>query len=227
MPIPWEAHVQKTGELTVFPGDRMLSAPAWGLGLFRRILDEFNRLAQTNSLGVRMVIGDREPQRNGLGASVRFDVTSGPCAFFNAAGQDQRGTLDTSPGNVRGICFRPISFSGPLAKFDFSWKAFVFLPENPRIDTRTVGENVRIAVALHELFHACGLGEDDPGHGQPGSPAPGVLDLFATGGVVLQGSGAEGDQMLIGGRTVPGKNGFTITARTAGLVQSIWLLGRQ
>jgi len=225
MPIPWEPHVQKSGQLTVFPAPNMLSAPAWGQSLFQRILFDFNRLAQINLLGVRMVSpqGIQEPQRNGLGADIRFDVTNGPCKFFNIAGTDQEGILDTSPGHIKGICFSVVSG----AKFQKIWKAFIFLPTNPIASARTVGVNVRIALALHELLHACGLKGDDPGHGTPAVPAQGDLDLYATGGVVLPATNPDDDQFLIGGKLVPSRNGqFTITTRTASLVQSIWLLGQ-
>jgi len=225
MAIPWEPHVQKSGQLTVFPADAFLRAPAWGLGLFQRILFEFNRLAQANTLGVRVAPSTQEPQRNGLGANVRMDVTSGPCSFFNAAGKDERASINVSPGHIMGFCFRPISYAGPNAIFDFSWKAFVFLPINPTVGDSTVGVSVRMAVALHELIHACGLSEDDPGHGQPNHPAPGPLDLFATDGRVLEGT----DRLFLpDGKTVPDRSGqFTITTRTAMIVQSVWLLGRQ
>jgi hypothetical protein len=202
----------------------MLQAPAWGLGLFKRILEEFNQLNQEKLLGVRMVPTDQEPQRNGLGANVRFDVTNGPCPFFNSAGKDETDTLDTSPGHIKGRCLSVITGS---AKLPFVWKAFVFLPANPRVNAaRAVGERVKMALALHELFHACGLHEEDPGHGKPNQPDPGELDLFATGGIFMQGSTPDKDALFIGGKTVPNAAGrFTITARTASLAQSVWLFG--
>lgn len=226
MPTPWEAHVQRTGELTLFPGDKMTRAPAWGRGLFERIRSEFNRLAEVNKLGVRLVISDQAPNPNGTGANVQFEVSNGSCPFFDASGRPQTGNLDVSLGHIKGICFR-IEATG-LGGFIFSQRAFVFVPANPRVSaTRTVTENVRMAVALHELLHACGLSANDPGHGEEGHPAQGDLDLFASGGIVLPGSGASQDQFLVGGHVVPDASGrFSITARTAGLVQSIWLLGR-
>ena len=224
MPTPWEAHVQKTGQLTVFPGQNMVAAPAWGMGLFERIRVEFNRLAQVNLLGVRLVVSNQAPNPNGTGANVQFDVSNGSCPFFDAFGNPHTGSLDVSLGNVRGVCFR-IEGSG-LGGFTFSKRAFVFVPANPRVSaTRMVSENVRMAVALHEFFHACGLSADDPGHGTPSQPAAGNLDLFATGGIVLPGTSQ--DQFLVGGHVVPDASGqFSITGRTASLVQRIWLLGR-
>ena len=79
-------------------------------------------------------------------------------------------------------------------------------------------------MALHELIHARGLNGDDPGHGTEGQPPPpGPLDLFATEGKVFEGT----DRIFVGATTVPDASGrFTITSRTASLIQSIWLLGR-
>jgi|GEM_PF-3928990 hypothetical protein len=226
MPTPWEAHVQKIGQLTVFPGPNMVREPAWGMGLFERIRLEFNRLAQVNLLGVRLVVSNQAPNPNGTGANVQFEVSNGSCPFFDGFGNPQTGNLDVSLGHIKGICFR-IEGSG-LGGFIFSKRAFVFVPANPKVSaTRTVTENVRMAVALHELFHACGLSADDPGHGTPNLPAIGDLDLFASGGLVLPGSGTSQDQYLVGGHVVPDRSGqFSITARTASLVQRIWLLGR-
>jgi hypothetical protein len=67
------------------------------------------------------------------------------------------------------------------------------------------------------------------GSGPAAVPAPvwRRLDLFATGGIVDPGSATSQDRFFIGGRLVPDATGrFSITGRTAGLVQSIWLLGR-
>jgi len=84
-----------------------------------------------------------------------------------------------------------------------------------------------MAAALHQLLHACGLNEDDPGHGTLYAPPQGDLDIFATGQVVVPGNTPEADQLLVGGRAVPDAAGlFFLTVRTVGLVQRIWLLGR-
>lgn len=226
MPTPWEAHVQKTGKLTVFPGQQMKVAPAWGMVVFERIRTEFNRLAHANQLGVELVVGQDAPNPNGTGANVQFEVSNGSCQFFDISGNPKTEKLDVSLGHVRGVCFR--QEGAGLGGFNFSLRAFIFVPANPRVSTtRTVTENVRIGIALHEFFHACGLSADDPGHGTEDQPAPGDLDLFATGGIVLPGSGTSLDQYLIGGHVIPDASGrFSITGRTTSLVQRIWLLGR-
>jgi hypothetical protein len=223
MPTPWEAHVQGSAQLTVYPAQAMINAPAWGLGLFQRILSEFNTLAQANLLGVRMVQSNQEPQKNGLGAEVRFDITNGPCPHFDSRGNDLVGRIVIGPNRFKGFCFRALTFKAGLP---FSWKAFIFMPENPMANGRTIGDHIKIAVALHELIHACGLSEDDPGHGAENVPAQGDLDLFATGGVVFPGTQPKDDQFLIDGKVIPRNGQYTITPRTASVIQSVWLLGR-
>jgi hypothetical protein len=64
------------------------------------------------------------------------------------------------PPNINGRCHNAIQ-GGEISA------AFIFLPVNPLVGgagSRGVGKGVKIALALHELLHACGLREEDPGH---------------------------------------------------------------
>jgi hypothetical protein len=225
MPVPWEKHVQETGQLKVFVGPTFLGAAAWGAGMATRILNEFNSIAAANRLGVRLVQSTDEPKKDGTGADVRLDASSGTCRFFNSTGGDETGSLPTTPGDIRGRCFSVI-VTHPN-NLDFNWKAFVFVPVDPSVFKHLVGEPVRIAIALHEFLHACGLREADPGHGTPGNPPSGDLDFFATNQVMIEGVTPDKDRMFISGKLVPNSAGqFTITPRTASLVQRVWLLGQ-
>lgn len=126
MPTPWVRAAQETGELTVFPTKAFLSAPAWGDALFTRTIDEFNRLAALNRLGVRLERTLFAPKLKGPGANVQVDVSAGPCAFFDFTGAPQQATLNTAPGEMHG--FTAKDRVPPLMKIA---RAFVFVPVLP------------------------------------------------------------------------------------------------
>jgi len=217
MPTPWIRAVQQTGQLTVCPGDKLKTAPAWGEAMFTRILDEFNRLASTNLLGVRVVRTDAKPSPSGSGANVLFEASSGDCQFFDHKGDEQHTSITAVPGSSKGVT---AAVTVPPTFQKLGW-AFVFMPANPMSPSnRLVGEKVRMEIGLHELLHACGLNSTDPGHEPPGSQLDGdIFDGFPT---VLNDT-----QIIVGGGLQPNAAGqFFLKARTVGLVQSIWLLGQ-
>ena len=165
MPDPWDANLTKQRtQLSVFAGPDLLKSPAWGANLFKGILDEFNKLSSSLKLKVTLVQTSIAPDPNGPGgANVQIEVSNGNHTF-TVDGKQETGSLDPPP-NINGICHRILQ-GGEMKR------AFIFLPTAPRIDLPTpsvpsprfVGEGVRIAVALHEVLHACGLGFTDPGH---------------------------------------------------------------
>jgi hypothetical protein len=227
MATPWHADIQRTAQLTIFPGGQLKQAPSWGMNLFQRVLFDFNRLSRIHSLGVTFAPSTQEPQRNGMGANVLFDASNGSCKFFDRDGKDQTESLDVTPGKFKGMCLRNEDPVGTSGQFKLIKKAFIFVPFTPLLKdkSRAVGIGPRIAIALHELFHACGLDSSDPGHDQPSA---GPLDFYSTDQKVVVFSIPDFDQMQApDGTTVADDTlQFSITARTAALVQSVWLLGR-
>jgi hypothetical protein len=217
MPTPWIRAVQQTGQLTVCPGDQLKSASTWGEGLFVRILDEFNQLATTNRLGVRLIRSDTKPSyTSAKGANVLFETSGGDCKFFDHKGDEQHMVLPTGPGRLHG---RTASVTIPTVN-KIGW-AFVFVPLNPIAGKTPVGPNVKMAIGLHELLHACGLQTEDRGHEPPGSQVGG--DIYDGHGVMSEGD----DHVFVGGSMQPDRSGrFFLRAGTAGLVQSVWLLGQ-
>jgi len=215
LPEPWIRAVQETGQLTVCPGDKLKKT--WGEGLFVRMLDEFNRLASTNRLGVRVVRHDTEPSfTSAKGANVLFEASIGDCKFFDHKGEEQHHFLQTGSGKLHGFT---ASITIPRIN-KVAW-AFVFVPANPIAGTTPVGPNVKMAIGLHELLHACGLRTDDPGHEPPGSQSDG--DIYDGHGAMSEGD----DHVFVGGSLQPNATGgFFLRARTVGLVQSVWLLGQ-
>lgn len=220
MPTPWVRAVQETGQLTVFPGPAFTAAPAWGMGLFTRILTEFNRLATTGRFGVRLVQGSQAPDAKGGGANVQLEVSSGSHSFFDFSGKTQQGTLNAAPGNIKGVTHKIVAGSPQLKVI----RAFVFVPLNPTLGAgqRGVGAGVKMALTLHELLHAAGLNTNDAGHDPPVSPS----DLYMSGGVLMPGSTPDLDKIIYSQAQPDSLGQFTLTSRTIGQVQDIWLLGQ-
>jgi len=106
-------------------------------------------------------------------------------------------------------------------------QAFIFMPatmetqagsiEKGTTYTRMVGKGVRMAMALHEMLHACGLGQLDPGHLGRGD------DLFygtPTLDVNDPPNGMPGDRLSLGNRKfVPP---FTLNAKTVSMIKGLW-----
>jgi hypothetical protein len=220
MPSEWEPDVQKSGQLTICFGTKLLEqAPAWGLNLATRIVEEFNRMAASYQLGVRFVRSLVPPQKNGTGANVLFEASTGACPYISD-GKDKEGHLDVRPGHVKGKTFgwQVARTAGPKMH-----QAFIYVPADPLVEAGVpANTEVKIAISLHEFLHACGLSGEDPGHGHEGQEnLIQDLDVFGTDSMII------GQHMFAGGRRVCSDTlQFHLTLRTIGLVQSIWMFGR-
>lgn len=222
MPFPWIPGVQKTGNLTVFPGAGLLSAAAWGNSLFTKILTEYNRLAQTNLFGVRLVRSNTAPDNHGGGANVQLEISNGTHTFFDSSGNPTTGTLNVTPGQMHGITHLVTFGAGASMKVA---KAFVFVPINPMLPSgsRGIGIGPKMGLTLHELFHASGLDAADPGH----QSAVGGGDIWMTNAVVQAGSTPDQDKYVFSSGMQPDASGqFTLAGNTVGLVQDVWLYGQ-
>lgn len=218
MPTPWIDGIQKAHKLTLFPGPQLLKAPAWGQALFQRTLQEFNRLANVNKFGVVLVRSKRAPQADGTGANVQLEVTSGVHEYFDENDAKVTGTLDVSPGAMRGVTYPvPIREPGRRTK-----RAFCFVPIHPVARPgREIGGGIKTGLALHELLHACGLNETDTPHRT-------ANDIYRTGLFVQTGATPKDDKFTFSEGTPPqpDKVGqFKLTADTVSLVQAIWGIG--
>ena len=211
MPTPWDAAIrnQQIKDLGVFAGPALKKAPAWGPKLFRRILDEFNRLSSSHQLGVFLSESLLKT------ADVTIEVSSGTHQFTERDGTQHTGSLPSTGLDLMGITHQVVQV-GEIQQ------AFTFLPIRPSIQgagSRGIGTGAKLALALHEVLHAVGLDESDPGH-STGLDDP---DIFMTN-AQFEGhfppDGIPGDRFNLGfGRFAPP---LFITARTAGLVRSIW-----
>jgi len=213
MPDPWTAAVKKSGKLTVFAAPGFMTNPGpWGDVLFKKIIDEFNRLS--HKLGVKLVQSKMmpDPQGNG-GANVQIEISGGEHSFTANGEKFERSFPNPL---TRGIT-HPVHQDGEIIR------AFIFVRSNPQVSTpsgqRGAGSGVKIGIALHEFLHACGLTEDDPGH-KPPQKNP---DLFMSSSRYDSNSppdGHPGDRIQFGNSTFMPP--FFLNKRTAELVWKNW-----
>jgi len=211
MPVPWEAPIKQSKQLTVFAGPDLLKAPAWGAQLFKAVLDDFNRLAKVNKLGVTLVESKVAPDENtAAGANVQIEAATGTVTF-------------TSFGKKFSAFLSQFAMEGGTALIPQGGptrRAFIFVPINPMTgftsDARGVGDGVKLSQAVHELLHACGLLKTDPGHNRP-EPNP---DLFLTDTFFKEGAQPSDDRIELGfHKFLPPT---FLNPRTARLIRSNW-----
>jgi hypothetical protein len=175
--IPWMDTVKETGKLTVYTGG--LAGP-WG-HIFKEALHAFNVLSSAHKLGVAITESTRAPESEG-GANVSVQTAD---ATIQATFGDQTRSKDFGGDRLHGATLL-------FSREGFLEKAFIFLPTTPKVSlprtTRPVGAGVLKLIAVHELFHACGLENEE--HTQD--------DLFQGNPRVNAGDRAAGDKVLIG-----------------------------
>jgi len=176
MSFPWIASVRRTRRLTVHLAPARRSA-VWN-PILGPLLDEFNALSAKYTLGVQLASSDQPPRESG-GADVAMESASGTVSL-TFPGAEMRESF--SGDRMHGLTLQ-------LSRDGAMFKAFVYLPATPKINTpsglRAVGPKVLTLIALHELLHACGL-EDHASSG-----------VFQTAPSVDPGTTAAGDQARI------------------------------
>jgi hypothetical protein len=153
----WEDPVKKRKQLTVFAGSS-ITGGKWS-GVFSNAIKEFNRLSTAHALGVVLTQTTQAPDSNGPGgANVQFEAGAGS-VNFTAYGQAFSVSVDGKAlaGHTSQVM---LSFNG-VARIA---KAFIVVPATPEIGDlgrRVAGDGVKLLIAVHELFHACGLSSND------------------------------------------------------------------
>jgi hypothetical protein len=212
MAIPWLSSVQTAKKLTVFPSPD-LKKWNWD-AVFSQALTEFNALSSKNSLGVTLTASSNPPDTQGYGgANVQFSIGNGTITY-TAFGST---TSDTLNGNATAGTTKTVSDQSPTGAIRIA-KAFTFVPATPRFaghGSRIVGDPVKLVIAVHELFHACGLENADHSSG------PANEDVFSTAGTLMQGASSAQDKVqLPSGQTkIPP---LFLSSATVNLIKAIW-----
>jgi len=177
--IQWTDRVRQSGKLSIYMG---ALAGTWG-HVFREALHEFNVLCSAHKLGVTMTV-TKLPPHDAEGADVSVETADGPLSVSYG---EVTKSEDFDGARLHGMT---LLFSRePAHTLE---KAFIFLPSRPQVNTpkalRPAGAGVMKLIAVHELFHACGL--ENSSHTKD--------DLFQGNPRVNAGDTPSGDKILIG-----------------------------
>ncbi len=216
MVLAWTRKIREKKTLNVFPAGPLMSSGVWG-GYFPKGLDVLNGLLGKYKTGVVLKPADVAPARDGMGgAEVQVSVSSGKHSYW-AFGGEEKGSMP--PGSASNGRCHQVRYNDYLAK------AFVFLPAAPVISTpsavRTPGSGILLYIMMHELLHALGLEDDDPGH-EKGSKR----DIFRSWPGFEQGDTPEGEKGKPGDRIKIASGvylpPFDLAGPTAKLITDNW-----
>lgn len=160
--IPWASWIKKTSKLTIAL-DESIGKQGWSKA-FKDGIAKFNELStQTWKLGVTY-----EPTDNAVTANVVAHAKVGDFEFGykDAYYEMAKKPMKFDGNSVHGLCsslYGNEKNRATKAEETKLVKAFIFVPAKPHIKgskSRLVGEPVRLVVAMHEMIHACGLGDE-------------------------------------------------------------------
>ena len=180
MPTPWADRVKQRGQLSIYIGPSVTGT--WAK-ILKKALSEFNKLSQSHRLGVVLKKSRfASAARGSGGADVSVAIANGRISWT------YEGLTQTSEINGE----RMHGYTLQYEKNNRIEKAFVFLPKTPKVRTpqgdRTVGDNVKKVIAVHEFVHACGLSDKE--HTMKGG-------LFRGSPSVDIGNTAAGDRVRV------------------------------
>lgn len=216
MATRWLESIRSSGELTVFAGGSLTGS--WPV-VFETALIEFNTLSSLHGLGVKMKRAQKGINRFMTDANVQFEASDTGLTFNDTFRGPQTMTLAGSAAKTRPL---PSSLNGRLGQ------ALILVPATPKVlagaagqrTLREAGDPIKLAIAVHELIHACGLDNDD--HTALGEP-----DIFSAA-LVDQADARDPnkDREQVGTKnaipiTVPP---VFLTARTAQKIRLLWLI---
>jgi hypothetical protein len=171
MATPWEDTFKTRKVLTVFATNAVTHG-LWS-AVFTQALAEVNRLSSLHNLGftLRKSLSSPDDDKEGEGgAEVRFDVGSGVLKG-RSLGRD----FTEQNFSATGLHGFTETFTRQFGtQPERMRRAFVFVPASPQMQAakkqprgdyrfvnRLTGGGVRLFIAVHELFHACGLSNND------------------------------------------------------------------
>jgi hypothetical protein len=177
MTTPWEDSIRQSGQLNVRFNAQMQNS-VWGK-VVKKSINEFNRLSRRHSLGVRLI------KTTAANANVIVNLADGKASFSSDSTEH---TISLPGGGLQG-------HSSLLSRSGKMFKSYVFLPSDPQINTpngpRSVGNGVKLVIAVHEFIHCCGLSNaehskddiftDHPSVDMGSTPSKDVVVIHAKG----------------------------------------------
>jgi hypothetical protein len=151
MTTQWINSVQQTGELKVKFSSQLANS-SWN-AVVRNAVREFNRLTQKHQLGVQLKIVSTEA----------FDVV------VNIADGDVTFNIDKTTSHRISLSGTALQgHTSNLSRSGKQFKSYIFLPNDPQVNTpngqRSVGNKVKLVIAVHEFIHCCGLSNQEHSH---------------------------------------------------------------
>jgi hypothetical protein len=209
MAFQWEEPIRKSHKLSVFPGASVQSG-VWS-SVFGEAIKEFNKLSSAHGLGVTLSLSSTPPDPSGVGgADVQFEAGSGVVNFTSFG---QKISVSVNGTSLGGDTQQVITVVNSVKRIA---KAFIVVPATPQINApqprgvSAVGDGVKLVIAVHELFHACGLSNSD--HNQD--------DLFAGFPQTRAGSKAADDKLEVNNNKVLPP--LFLSAKTVARIQTLW-----
>jgi hypothetical protein len=239
MPTPWIKNVRDSHELKIVATQRVRDG-SWNV-VFKKAIVEFNRLSSSMGLGVRFrEVGDL-PDTSSVtankGANVQFDAAAGTVhevTLQNKFGQIIGQFTDEVDGKgLHGLTMPSVWQNDNGQKEQF--RAYIYVPQGPEFNpgppgkskNREAGDGVKLFIAVHEMVHACGLGDGKDQEHSDGSTDP---DLFIGQPQPVPGAidKPEDDKLRIHLAPTltlpkdPPNPPLFLSTRTANLIKSIW-----
>lgn len=199
----WVERVQTRGELTVFAGGGFTGG-MWATVL-KDAITTFNDLMQAKKFYLDLALTNDPPTEKG-GADVKVEAVATQVSFSYA------GTSYSKPFDGNGLHGKTL----PVSLNDQIEKAFVFVPQTPRVSNkrgaREVGSEVRRFILVHEFIHAAGLGNDEHT----------LTDVFCYPGELTEGQQPADDRLHPWGSPNLVMPPYILGDKTMQRLKSVW-----
>ncbi len=152
--------VRARGTLKIKVDDSFNNSPAWGSKFFDNMKTTFDSLSSSLKLKVTLdpsVAGYPKPE-------IILKAHGGSLDYVDEQGKPQSAKADADPDHYRGYTIRTTMKGGDGDPGIVVFQSFVFMNNQPTVSGQLVTPEVRMAVLLHEILHACGLGGAEPSH---------------------------------------------------------------
>jgi hypothetical protein len=176
--------VRMRGTLKIKVEDSFNNSAAWGTQFFTNMKSTFNSLS--NSLKLKVTLDPLTADYPK--PEIILKAHGGTLDYVDEQGHPQSAQADMDPNHFRGYTIRTSMKGGEGDPAVVVFQSFVFMNNTPAVNGQLITPEVRMAMLLHEILHACGLGGTEPMHGN-GNSLPNVRphDLFSGFGIYTPG----------------------------------------
>jgi hypothetical protein len=163
--VPWLDDVKRSGRLTLYL-DSSLAKSGWERA-FKAAITEFNDLSSTHHLGVTFAKAEEGRSKAHVEAHAKrgdFTVEYPPDFPYDVPPATPKKFDGRSTHGACIPALTQIQDQSRVLQFKLV-RAFIYVPASPTEKRNgtpsTVGEPVKLVIAVHELIHACGIVDND------------------------------------------------------------------